>query len=334
MVMKWYPWLNTTYRQILTSYQQQHGHHALLLHSHEGNGETSLFYALTRWLMCCQPVGIKSCGSCRSCQLMQISNHPDHYWLKPEKGKLSIGIEIIRNVIYDLHGHIRQGKAKVVWLLQSEALTEQATNALLKTLEEPPDNTYFLLGCQEPSRLLPTLLSRCLYWPLPSPKEELGLYWLQQQKCGYDQIAARTALRLSSGAPLAAFMLLQPTCWQERLVLCEGITQAIASNNFLQLLSLLHHDQDDAPLHWLISLLTDAIKWQHSLYDYLVNLDQPELIAIIAMRWTASSLHHQIHQWFAYRCQLHEISSVNRELILTHQLLNYEQDATDKQIYH
>ena len=88
--------------------------------------------------------------------------------LAPEKGKSSLGIEPIRQVIETLYAHAQQGGAKVIWLPQAEQLTEAAANALLKTLEEPPEKTYFLLGCREPSRLMATLRSRCLYWHLAS----------------------------------------------------------------------------------------------------------------------------------------------------------------------
>lgn len=322
--MKWYPWLNAPYRQILARYQQARGHHALLLHSQPGNGEASLCYALSRWLMCRQPDGIKSCGVCYSCRLMMAGNHPDFYQPEPEKGRQSLGVDAIRAIIDSVYGRARQGGVKVVWLPHAELLTEQAANALLKTLEEPPEDTYFLLGCQTPSRLLPTLRSRCLYWPLPAPDEALGLRWLHQ--AGYeDPLSARTALRLCANAPLAAEALLQPTRWQERLTLCAALQEAHASGDFLALLPALNRDKDDEPLHWLLSLLTDALKWQQGAQAFLVNTDRTELVAALAARWPAVVLHAQWRQWLQCLRQWQEISGVNRELLLTHHLLNWEQ---------
>lgn len=115
---------------------------------------------------------------------MLAGNHPDYHVLAPEKGKSSLGIEPIRQVIETLYAHAQQGGAKVIWLPQAEQLTEAAANALLKTLEEPPEKTYFLLGCREPSRLMATLRSRCLYWHLASPDEQLSLQWLGRQAAG------------------------------------------------------------------------------------------------------------------------------------------------------
>lgn len=326
--MKWYPWLNTPYRQILARYQDGKGHHALLIHALKGGGAASLFYALGRWLICQQPDGIKSCGHCHSCRLMLAGTHPDFYQPEPEKGRLSLGVDNIRQIIDPLYHHAQQGGAKVVWLPHSEILTEQAANALLKTLEEPPERTFFLLGCREPSHLLPTLRSRCLYWHLPSPEEPVGLRWLQQQGITAQE-QARTALRLASGAPVAALELLQPARWAERAALCVGLGDALADGDFLKLLPLLNKDKDDEPIYWLLSLLADALKWQQGAAEFMLNQDQLPLVGELAGRFPPGALHHQMHQWLHCRRQWRDIAGVNRELLLTNQLLNWENGAPD-----
>ncbi|WMQ73673.1 MAG: DNA polymerase III subunit delta' [Sodalis sp.] len=319
--MKWYPWLNAPYRQILSCYQQGRGHHALLLHSQPGNGEASLCYAINRWLMCRQPNDSKSCGVCYSCRLMMAGNHPDFY--QPEPKEQTLGVDSIRTIIDSVYGRTRQRGRKVVSLPHAEQLTEQAANALLKTLEEPPEDTYFLLVCKKPARLLPTLRSRCLYWPLLAPNEALGLYWLGQ--AGFDDtLSACTALRLCANAPLAAEALLQPARWQTRLALCTALQDALANGDFLTLLPALNRDKDDEPLHWLLSLLTDALKWQQSAQEYLVNADRTSLVTALAARGSAGVLHAQWQQWLLCLRQCQEISGVNRELLLTQHLLDWE----------
>lgn len=326
--MKWYPWLNGPYRQILTFYQQARGHHALLLHSQAGNGEESLYYAISRWLMCHHKREIKSCGTCHSCRLMKAGNHPDYYHLEPEKGRQNLGVDSVRYIINSIYGCALQGGVKVICFPHSELLTEQAANALLKTLEEPPEGTYFLLGCQEPSRLLLTLRSRCLYWPLPAPEEALSLRWLQQ-KGAFDTLSVCTALRLCSGAPLAAEALLQPTRWQERLALCAALSDAITISNMLTVLPVLNLDKKDGgPLHWLLSLLTDALKWQQGAEKFLVNADVQHLVESLAAVWSVSFLHAQWQQWMNCRRQWHETNEINHELLLIHHLLNWEKGAT------
>ena len=91
--------------------------------------------------------------------LMQAGTHPDYYTLEPEKGKSALGIDAVREVSEKLYEHARLGGAKVVWLKDAALLTEAAANALLKTLEEPPEKTWFFLSCRDPGRLLATLRS-------------------------------------------------------------------------------------------------------------------------------------------------------------------------------
>ncbi|MGL9769857.1 MAG: DNA polymerase III subunit delta' [Sodalis sp. (in: enterobacteria)] len=326
--MKWYPWLNDSYQQILALYQRAGAHHALFLHSQPGNGEAVLCSLLSYWLMCRQPNNSKSCGVCRSCHLMMAGNHPDFYQLEPVKGRQSLGVDDIRAIIDSVYGRTHQGGVKVIWLPHAELLTEQAVNALLKILEEPPEETYFLLLCQTPSRLLPTLRSRCLHWTLSTPDEALGLHWLRE--AGFeDPLSICTALRLCANAPLAAEALLQPARWLERLTLCVALHKAHTSGDFLTLLPVLKQDKNDRLLHYLLSLLTDALKWQQGTKDSLINADMVDLVAALAARWPAKVLHEQWQQWLHCRRQWQEMSGINRELLLTHYLLNWEQGVAD-----
>lgn len=325
--MDWYPWLNAPYRQLIGQYAAGHGHHALLLHAAPGNGDSALFYALSRWLLCQHHQGGKSCGECHSCRLMLAGNHPDYHTLTPEKGKSSLGVEPIRQVIETLYTHAQQGGAKVVLLPQAEQLTEAAANALLKTLEEPPANTYFLLGCREPSRLLATLRSRCFYWHLSSPDEQHSLQWLDRQLQPGNPVERLTALRLCGGAPIAAEQLLQPARWQQRAALCTALTQALATHDMLALLPVLNHDDAGERIHWLCALLIDAMKWQQGASAYVMNQDQQVLVHQLASHYASPTLQAVVQQWFQCRQQLLTVVSVNRELLLTEQLLNWEQQG-------
>ena len=196
--MKWYPWLRPSFEQLVGSYQAGRGHHALLLQSLNGMGGEALIYALCRFLMCRQPEGHKSCGHCHSCQLMQAGTHPDYYALSPEKGKSALGIDAVRDVNEKLYEHARLGGAKVVWISDAALLTDAAANALLKTLEEPPENTWFFLACEEPARLLTTLRSRCRLHHLAPPSEPYALAWLERE-VSLPQESLLTALRLRAG---------------------------------------------------------------------------------------------------------------------------------------
>ncbi len=98
----------------------------------------------------------EACGVCRGCLLRANGTHPDLHIISAEK---SIKIEVIRQLQEALSKMPQHGQ-HVVRIDGADLMTPQAQNALLKTLEEPPDNTYFLLTGNE-AGLLPTVCSRC-----------------------------------------------------------------------------------------------------------------------------------------------------------------------------
>lgn len=320
--MNWYPWLNHSYRQILSQHQAQRGHHALLIQALPGMGDDALIWGISRWLMCRRPDGLKSCGECHACQLMLAGTHPDWYRLEAEKGKSSLGIDAVRSVTEKLYHHAQQGGAKVVWLPDAGQLTEAAANALLKTLEEPPKNTWFLLSSREPSRLLPTLRSRCLLWHLAPPSEAQSLQWLQKQSAA--GLSERTAaLRLSAGAPAAALALLDDKIWQQRQRVCEALPEAL-QGDMLSLLAALHHDDAAQRIGWLCSLLMDAVKWQQGGGQFICNVDRQADVIRIASLLPTSAIDASLRQWIICRDRLLKVVAVNRELLLTNQLLGWE----------
>ena len=138
---------------------------------------------------------------------MQAGTHPD-YTLEPEKGKNTLGIDAVREVSEKLYEYARLGGAKVVWLKDAALLTEAAANALLKP-EEPPENTGFPLLPRagtlagDAAQSLPSSPPRC---PSGIPVAR------GEREVTVSQDAARSALRLCSGAPAAALALLQPEC--------------------------------------------------------------------------------------------------------------------------
>lgn len=320
--MKWYPWLRPSFEQLVAGYQAGRGHHALLLQALPAMGGEALIYALCRYLMCRQPEGNKSCGQCHSCQLMQAGTHPDYYTLAPEKGKSALGIDAVRDVNEKLYERSRLGGAKVVWIGDAALLTDAAANALLKTLEEPPENTWFFLACQEPERLLATLRSRCRLHHLAPPSESYGLAWLERE-VAMPQEALLSALRLSANAPAAALDLLQESHWASRQQLVQTLASVLSSGDWLALLPILNHEQAAVRLHWLASLLLDAQKRQQGI-TLVSNPDAWTLVNQLAQALPAARLQAIARDVSACRDQLLNVVGVNRELLLTERLLRWE----------
>ncbi|MGL9759763.1 MAG: DNA polymerase III subunit delta' [Symbiopectobacterium sp.] len=322
--MEWYPWLNGPYRKLIKRYKEERAHHAVLLHALPGMGCKSLVYALSRRVLCQKPEGIKSCGECHSCKLMMAGTHPDWYAFNQEKDKQTLGIDAIRSVLENLYQRSRQGGAKLIWIENSEQLTKAAANVLLKTLEEPPEATYFLLGCHEQTHLLATLRSRCLHFYLPAPNEAQSVVWLNKRHSTSEQML-RTALRLQAGAPLAAEHLLQDNTVRQRAALCQALANAVPARTFYSLLPQLNHDDVPERLHWLSSLLLDALKIQCGAVSERINLDQDALIELLANQLPAAEIDAVLARWLRCRHQLLTVTGVNRELLLADVLLEWEQ---------
>ncbi|MGK3396610.1 DNA polymerase III subunit delta' [Escherichia coli] len=320
--MRWYPWLRPDFEKLVASYQAGRGHHALLIQALPGMGDDALIYALSRYLLCQQPQGHKSCGHCRGCQLMQAGTHPDYYTLAPEKGKNALGIDAVREVTEKLNEHARLGGAKVVWVTDAALLTDAAANALLKTLEEPPAETWFFLATREPERLLATLRSRCRLHCLAPPPEQYAVTWLSREVT-MSQDALLAALRLSAGSPGAALALFQGDNWQARETLCQALAYGVQSGDWYSLLAALNNEQAPARLHWLATLLMDALK-RHYGAAHVTNVDVPGLVVELANHLSPSRLQAILGDVCHIREQLMSVTGINRELLITDLLLRIE----------
>lgn len=125
--------------------------------------------------------------------------HADLHWLFCEGTRKTIGIQQVRNVIETLERSSYQGGAKVVIVEVAEALTTAASNALLKTLEEPTRDTYLLLLSHQPGRIVSTIRSRCQILPLAPPKVDAMRKWLAplDADLGSVDLSGRTPLHIA-----------------------------------------------------------------------------------------------------------------------------------------
>jgi DNA polymerase III subunit delta' len=149
-------------RQALQSEQMPH---ALLFIGNEGVGKGTTAVALAQALNCQdrQP-DQDSCGHCPSCRMFAAGSHPDLWRIKPENTEAAqpqIKIEQIRELRRQVGFRPLVGSWRVVLLKPAEAMNEAAANALLKTLEEPPEGNVFILTAIGERDLLPTIVSRC-----------------------------------------------------------------------------------------------------------------------------------------------------------------------------
>lgn len=132
--------------------------HALLLEGPEGSGRRTFAREIAAALFCRGEH--KPCGSCNQCRKVLEQNHPDVEYYGGDDSRRSFHIDTIRQLRQNAWLLPGEAPCRVCVLCGAENMTDQAQNALLKILEEPPEHTVFILTAENRAMLLPTILSR------------------------------------------------------------------------------------------------------------------------------------------------------------------------------
>ncbi len=171
-----------------TAVETNHLGHAYLFYGEPAIGKLHTAMALAQLLHCEQlqeGVTPDACGVCRSCHQVEQTIHPDCLYIQPEDGQKQnpkIKIDQIRAIEHLVIYRPLVGSHKICLIDEADTMTIEAANALLKTLEDPPDHCLFLLISSRPEHLLPTIRSRCLSLRFaPLPGNDIDEYLLQQR---------------------------------------------------------------------------------------------------------------------------------------------------------
>jgi DNA polymerase-3 subunit delta' len=207
------PWL----KPLWESLDLQNFPNAVLIHGQAGIGKFEFALELAKALLCESPNKMQSkpCNHCEACHWFDSANHPDFTALVPEthrsllphadyesedspkkgkgsrdesdgestekKEKKNISIEETRNAIETLSIGSHRGGNRVILIYPLETLRNDSANTLLKSLEEPPSQTIFILLADRLDRVLPTIRSRCRLLSAGRPDRAKGVEWLHSQ---------------------------------------------------------------------------------------------------------------------------------------------------------
>jgi DNA polymerase-3 subunit delta' len=141
--------------------------HAYLFTGDQLDDLELLARTLAKTLNCQHPVktdGVATdcCDECLSCRKIDSETHADIHWARPESKSRVVTVEQMRDLMQQIQLKPTEAEFKVAVIAGADRLNAQAANAFLKTLEEPPSNSVLILLSIEPSRILETILSRCL----------------------------------------------------------------------------------------------------------------------------------------------------------------------------
>lgn len=204
-------------------------HHAWLLAGPQGMGKAAFAARVARFLvthgragggvtspgdMGPDDIGLDDRGDVAAARLVDAGNHPEILRLErqiKDKGKdlaRNITIDQIRGMIRRLHLSLSLGDWRVVIIDAVDDLETDGANALLKTLEEPPAQTLFLLVSHSPGRLLPTIRSRCRILRFQPVEPDVMTAWLHEMRAMLDMAELRAIVAASGGVPGKALALI------------------------------------------------------------------------------------------------------------------------------
>jgi DNA polymerase-3 subunit delta' len=316
-----YPWLKSTWQQLLSRHKAGSLPHAILLTGAEGLGKHELAEALAHYVLCESPQADRACGVCRSCKLLSAGSHPDYVLLSPEEEGKQIKIDAIREFVNFTALTPQYGHHKLAVISPAEQMNRNAANSLLKTLEEPAGPTVMILVSSAPYRLPATIRSRCQIMHIDSPSIEQASAWLDSEMSGADN---QLLLSLADGAPLRAVQLAT-----------EGIP-AVRQSLFEQFESLSHGEAEPVgmaadwykqlqaqPLHWFRQWIMDMIR--------IRSASQPPRLSSPDLQGRLTRLADGLDLMKLYKfldgineaLRLISTTSVNPQLILEEQLIRW-----------
>ena len=230
--------------------------HAYLFAGPRGTGKTTMAKLFAKALNCEVGNG-EQCNKCKNCVAITEGNHPDVYELDAASNN---GVKEIREITEGVKYGTMLGKKKVYIIDEVHMLTEEAFNALLKTLEEPPEHVVFILATTEPHRIIPTILSRCQRYDFSRVsdqdiKERIKIV-LEKENIEYNEKAVDLVVSMADGGMRDALSIL------DQVLAYSGNT--LNEDDILNIFSLESKDEK-------IKLITSIAN--HNVVDVLERLN-------------------------------------------------------------
>jgi DNA polymerase-3 subunit delta' len=285
-------------------------HHAYLFAGPEGVGKELAAVGLAQALICPEQPDV-GCGTCASCTRVVKGLHPDVTWLMPDDERVSRGlagrsdftgtpsrdirVEQIRGLQERISLRGLESRRKVALIVSAQRMNDQAQNAFLKTLEEPPSDTTLILIASEMDRMLPTIRSRCSkvhFGPLPV---DVVAQRVQQERKLDPPTAALAAVM--AGGSLGRALRLDLAGLARRKELLTRF-EALKPDDALGVLRFAEEyggsrEEAEQALALLALWLRDVARTQVGA-EGLANMDMGELARQAAARTHESELHRRL----------------------------------------
>ena len=320
---KLYPWQTAQWQNVRKLITSNTLPHALLICGEVGIGKFDFARTLCATLLCLnQAESDQYCGECKTCKLFKAGTHPDFIFTEPQDEGSAISVDDIRALIDSVSLTRNFNTHKVVLIKSAEYMNHNAANALLKTLEEPPEHTVIILVSNRPEKLSATIRSRCQRLLMHNPNQDQALAWLQSEDEDNDW---ERWLMLARGAPLQALRLRDTDLLDQRIAVIKGFL-GLAEANGNPLMGHAKIDDVAVPqlIEWLQSVVLDVVRLKSTDEPIILeNADFYRPLLAIAPRLEVRLL-MEFWDWLMERKQIFD-TSLNRKLFVEELFLNSHQ---------
>lgn len=217
--------------------------HALIIEGEEGIGKKTLAKDIACALVC--RGNDKPCGECAQCKKAIAAIHPDISEYIPAGTANSFHVDTVRNIINDAYIQPNEADYKIYILANAHCMNQNAQNALLKILEEPPKYVVFILTTNSKSALLSTVLSRSVCVSLEGVDIERAANYITSHCENVDYNTAKKTVETFNGNIGKAIDSLQDSKTSELVDVCNKICKALATSNEYEMMTLCSVFQKD-----------------------------------------------------------------------------------------
>ena len=273
----------------VASFDKEKMHHAFLISGRQGIGKSRLISHLSLITLCSNTNSV-ICGECNSCKFSNLENHPDFHELQVLENKKLVGISQIHELRHKLYESSFLGKNKVASLTNIEKISMDGLNALLKILEEPPENTFFFLSTSFLNQIPATIQSRCIDIDIITPKTDETLDWLSS----YERSDAIKALQLNDNLPFSAREFLEKGMLEIRNNFVQDISGIIKEGKDLISVSdkwIKDESSLNIKLEWMSLILSDAVKFNADNSINQLNEDTDNITRYLSSQCDMEKIH-------------------------------------------
>ncbi len=299
-----YPWSQSLWQRLNQALSSDRLPNSIMIESDAGLGESQIVNKLAQAILC-STSSDEGCGFCHSCQLFAAGTHPDLHRLSPLEGKKTVAVEQVRELNRFATESSQLSGKRVLVVDLAEQLNESSSNALLKTLEEPPAQCHFILITHHKAQLLPTIVSRCQQWQALNPDLATTRQWISQNNLQ----ASELALALYAHVPLKIERF-----DSEHASALQTVIDELSRQSPLEAHSSLIKLLKESPLErleQLSAILHMSLRHQLVPYAGLENV-----LDSIAQRWSYNDLHQMVLSLDELREQLRSHPGLNFDLLL------------------